>query len=227
MTAAGLFGAAIPLILRALGRDPAQSASIFLTTVTDVVGFAAFLGVRGCCLPMLAASARCARAASRPGKIHSAITAAIAVPSTTARPKRCVGGKLDSRKIEKPGGDHDEERDDARRLLALSGAHVLAARARAPPGRAEMDHRIHRHAHRDVDRGRDDDVERHAQEARQSQRHRRNRGACTAPSRRPPRATGSGSARSACRPPAAPPDPRTGSRPRGPRAAPAARRCRR
>src|SRR5262249_3805633 len=44
MTAAGLFGAAIPLALRALGRDPAQSASIFLTTVTDVGGFAAFLG---------------------------------------------------------------------------------------------------------------------------------------------------------------------------------------
>jgi magnesium transporter len=44
MTAAGLAGAAIPLVLRALGRDPAQSASIFLTTVTDIVGFAAFLG---------------------------------------------------------------------------------------------------------------------------------------------------------------------------------------
>jgi magnesium transporter len=53
MTAAGLFGAAIPLVLRALGRDPAQSASIFLTTVTDVVGFAAFLGFAVLFLPML------------------------------------------------------------------------------------------------------------------------------------------------------------------------------
>ena len=53
MTAAGLFGAAIPLLLRALGRDPAQSASIFLTTVTDVVGFAAFLGFAVLLLPML------------------------------------------------------------------------------------------------------------------------------------------------------------------------------
>jgi len=53
MTAAGLFGAAIPLLLRALGRDPAQSASIFLTTVTDVVGFAAFLGFAALFLPML------------------------------------------------------------------------------------------------------------------------------------------------------------------------------
>jgi magnesium transporter len=44
MTSAGLAGAAIPLALRALGRDPAQSSSIFLTTVTDVVGFASFLG---------------------------------------------------------------------------------------------------------------------------------------------------------------------------------------
>lgn len=44
MTAAGLAGAVIPLALRAVGRDPAQSSSIFLTTVTDVVGFASFLG---------------------------------------------------------------------------------------------------------------------------------------------------------------------------------------
>lgn len=44
MVAAGLAGAGIPLLLRATGRDPAQSASIFLTTVTDIVGFSAFLG---------------------------------------------------------------------------------------------------------------------------------------------------------------------------------------
>ena len=43
LAAAGLSGAAIPLALKALGRDPAQSSSIFLTTVTDVVGFFAFL----------------------------------------------------------------------------------------------------------------------------------------------------------------------------------------
>ncbi len=53
MVAAGLAGAAIPLILRAVGRDPAQSASIFLTTVTDVVGFAAFLGFAVLFMPML------------------------------------------------------------------------------------------------------------------------------------------------------------------------------
>ncbi len=44
MTAAGLAGASIPLVLRRLGLDPAQSSSIVLTTVTDIVGFAAFLG---------------------------------------------------------------------------------------------------------------------------------------------------------------------------------------
>lgn len=44
MAAAAVSGAIIPMILRAVGRDPAQSAAIFLTTVTDVVGFAAFLG---------------------------------------------------------------------------------------------------------------------------------------------------------------------------------------
>ncbi len=44
MTAASITGTLIPLGLRALGRDPAQSAAIFLTTVTDIVGFASFLG---------------------------------------------------------------------------------------------------------------------------------------------------------------------------------------
>jgi magnesium transporter len=53
MVAAGVFGAAIPLVLRALGRDPAQSSSIFLTTVTDVVGFGSFLGLAGWMLGLL------------------------------------------------------------------------------------------------------------------------------------------------------------------------------
>jgi len=42
--AAGLSGAAIPVVMKALGLDPAQCSSIILTTVTDVVGFFAFLG---------------------------------------------------------------------------------------------------------------------------------------------------------------------------------------
>ncbi len=41
---AGLSGAAIPLLMKRIGIDPAQSSSIILTTVTDVVGFVAFLG---------------------------------------------------------------------------------------------------------------------------------------------------------------------------------------
>ncbi len=45
MVAAGLAGALIPMILLALGQDPAQSSSIILTTVTDVVGFFSFLGL--------------------------------------------------------------------------------------------------------------------------------------------------------------------------------------
>jgi magnesium transporter len=44
MMVAGLMGAGIPLVLSAIGRDPAQSSSILMTTVTDVVGFASFLG---------------------------------------------------------------------------------------------------------------------------------------------------------------------------------------
>ena len=45
MAAAALSGAIIPLVLQAVGRDPAQSAAIFLTTVTDIVGFFSFLGL--------------------------------------------------------------------------------------------------------------------------------------------------------------------------------------
>jgi magnesium transporter len=45
MVAAGLSGAGVPLVLTALKQDPAQSSSIILTTVTDVVGFFSFLGI--------------------------------------------------------------------------------------------------------------------------------------------------------------------------------------
>jgi len=45
LLAAGLSGAAIPLSMKAIGLDPAQSSGIILTTVTDVVGFFAFLGL--------------------------------------------------------------------------------------------------------------------------------------------------------------------------------------
>ena len=43
--AAGAAGIAIPLALDRLGADPADSAVVFLTTVTDVVGFFSFLGL--------------------------------------------------------------------------------------------------------------------------------------------------------------------------------------
>lgn len=42
---AGFFGAIIPLIMKRLGKDPATSATIFITTATDVLGFFVFLGL--------------------------------------------------------------------------------------------------------------------------------------------------------------------------------------
>jgi magnesium transporter len=45
MTLAGTAGALIPLTLERVGLDPAQSSSIFLTTVTDVAGFFIFLSL--------------------------------------------------------------------------------------------------------------------------------------------------------------------------------------
>jgi magnesium transporter len=40
-----LAGASIPLLLKKLGRDPAQASSIFLTAITDGAGFFIFLGL--------------------------------------------------------------------------------------------------------------------------------------------------------------------------------------
>ena len=42
---AGLAGILIPLGLKKFGADPAVASSVFVTTVTDVVGFFAFLGL--------------------------------------------------------------------------------------------------------------------------------------------------------------------------------------
>ncbi len=42
---AGFFGASIPVVLDRIGIDPAVASSVFLTTMTDVIGFFAFLGL--------------------------------------------------------------------------------------------------------------------------------------------------------------------------------------
>lgn len=47
MIAAGTAGILIPLTLNRLKVDPAIASSVFVTTVTDVVGFFAFLGLAG------------------------------------------------------------------------------------------------------------------------------------------------------------------------------------
>ena len=45
MVVAGLAGTAIPVLLEKFGIDPALASGAFVTTVTDVVGFFAFLGL--------------------------------------------------------------------------------------------------------------------------------------------------------------------------------------
>ena len=42
---AAFFGTLVPLIMSKLKKDPAASATIFITTATDVLGFMAFLGL--------------------------------------------------------------------------------------------------------------------------------------------------------------------------------------
>ena len=45
MIVAGLSGVILPVLLNRLGLDPALASGVFVTTVTDVVGFFAFLGL--------------------------------------------------------------------------------------------------------------------------------------------------------------------------------------
>jgi len=47
MLAAALAGILLPLLLDKAGADPAIASAVFVTTVTDVVGFFAFLGLAG------------------------------------------------------------------------------------------------------------------------------------------------------------------------------------
>ena len=45
MIVAGLFGIVVPIALKKMGIDPAIASSVFVTTITDVIGFVSFLGV--------------------------------------------------------------------------------------------------------------------------------------------------------------------------------------
>jgi magnesium transporter len=47
LVVAGLAGTGIPIVLEKLNIDPALASGAFVTTVTDVVGFFAFLGLAG------------------------------------------------------------------------------------------------------------------------------------------------------------------------------------
>ena len=45
MIVAGLFGILVPVTLKKMKIDPAIASSVFVTTITDVVGFLSFLGI--------------------------------------------------------------------------------------------------------------------------------------------------------------------------------------
>ena len=45
MIVAGLFGIVVPITLKKFNIDPAIASSVFVTTITDVIGFLSFLGV--------------------------------------------------------------------------------------------------------------------------------------------------------------------------------------
>ena len=75
MMAAGLAGILVPLGLHRIGADPALAATVFVTTVTDVIGFFAFLGLASwLLLYYLAALLPSPDLAVSPPFIHSVIT---------------------------------------------------------------------------------------------------------------------------------------------------------
>ncbi len=45
MIVAGLFGILVPITLKKINIDPAIASSVFVTTITDVIGFLSFLGI--------------------------------------------------------------------------------------------------------------------------------------------------------------------------------------
>ena len=45
MIVAGLFGILVPVTLKKINIDPAIASSVFVTTITDVIGFLSFLGL--------------------------------------------------------------------------------------------------------------------------------------------------------------------------------------
>ena len=45
LVVAGISGTLVPIILDRLKVDPANASAVFLTTITDVVGFLVFLGL--------------------------------------------------------------------------------------------------------------------------------------------------------------------------------------
>ena len=45
MIVAGLFGILVPVSLKKINIDPAIASSVFVTTITDVIGFLSFLGI--------------------------------------------------------------------------------------------------------------------------------------------------------------------------------------
>ncbi len=53
MIIAGSVGAAIPLLLRRMGVDPAVASAVIVTTITDVFGFLLFLGIASAAISLI------------------------------------------------------------------------------------------------------------------------------------------------------------------------------
>ena len=53
MIVAGSVGAAVPLLMRRMGFDPAVASAVLVTTVTDVFGLLLFLGIASAFLSLI------------------------------------------------------------------------------------------------------------------------------------------------------------------------------
>ncbi len=53
MLIGGIVGTLVPMILHALGKDPALASSVLVTATTDALGFLIYLSLASAFLPMI------------------------------------------------------------------------------------------------------------------------------------------------------------------------------
>ena len=134
LVAAAMAGVLIPLTLKRLRIDPALAGGVILTTVTDVVGFAALLGF-GALFLVATQSMRAPYAASSPRK--ALISARRRFGVALARvDERARVGRLEQQEGQQPAAARAARAEDAQQRAQRARHRGAGARARPRSGPA-------------------------------------------------------------------------------------------